>query len=85
MPWDDALQAVVDRLDGESVSWFLGCSEALAVRGINVQPGDLDLIITGEDAGRIKQVFQDALVQPVIHSPGWLWSWFSRVFLYGQV
>ena len=49
-PWEDALDAVAMRLDAVRAEWFLVGSGALAVRGIDVVPRDLDLVVADSGA-----------------------------------
>lgn len=43
--WDLALEEFVDRVQGTDLRWWLYGSGALAVRGIDIDPGDLDLAL----------------------------------------
>jgi hypothetical protein len=76
-PWEDALEVVADRLRGE-VDWWLTGSAALAVRGIEVDPRDLDLVV--DDAERTGALLADLLVEPVVPTTGWVADWFGRAF-----
>ena len=49
-PWGDALELLLERLDGVRVDWWLTGSAALAVRGVDVAPRDLDLVTDDEGA-----------------------------------
>lgn len=42
VPWWQALEVFLERVEGSQLRWFLYGSGALAVRGIDVGPGDLD-------------------------------------------
>jgi hypothetical protein len=82
-PWDEALLAFVERVAG--VNWWLAGSGALAVRGIDVSPRDLDLITDAAGAQRICELLADALVEPVFASDGWVARWWGRAFLGARV
>jgi hypothetical protein len=75
--WDVALREVHERLEGR-VDWWLSGSAALAVRGIDVVPSDLDLVVG--DARATGEALEDILVEPVRQMPGWLARWFGRAF-----
>ncbi len=64
VPWREALRELCDRTGG-GVGWWLTGSAALAVRGAPIEPGDLDLVCTAEEAVRLGEVFADAVVEPV--------------------
>jgi hypothetical protein len=82
-PWDDALTAFLERVDG--VDWWLAGSGALAVRGIDVSPRDLDVITDAAGAQRLGEILVDALVEPVFESNGWVARWWGRAFLGARI
>lgn len=52
--WQAALEEFLARVDGTGLSWWLHGSGALAVRGLGVDPGDLDFVVDdARVAGRI--------------------------------
>jgi hypothetical protein len=57
--WRQALELFLERIEGSRLRWFLYGSGALAVRGIDVGPGDLDdpePHEQGPAAGRVEHV-----------------------------
>ena len=82
-PWDEALTALLDRAAG--VDWWLTGSAALAVRGVEVSPRDLDLVTDAAGAQRLGELLADALVEPVFASDGWVARWWGRAFLGARV
>ena len=75
--WELALRTAAERLDGR-VGWWLAGSAALAVRGIEVVPKDVDLAVT--DAREAGKALEDLLVEPVREMPNWVATWFGRAF-----
>jgi hypothetical protein len=82
-PWDEALETFLDRVD--RVDWWLAGSGALAVRGVDVSPRDLDVITDAAGARRLGELLVDALVEPVFESDGWVARWWGRAFLAARV
>ena len=84
-PWAHALREAAARLDRAGTEWFLCGSAALAVRGIDVEPRDLDLVVA--DHARAAAAFADALIEPVARDAGrgWISAWFGRAFLGARV
>lgn len=81
VPWREALREVCSRTAGMRSGWWLTGSAALAVRGAPIEPGDLDLVGTAEDAVRLGEVFADALVEPVTECGGdWISDYWGRAF-----
>jgi len=78
VPWEETLDCFLRRVEGTPLHWFLYGSGALAVRGINVQPGDLDFCVN--DARLAGRIFEDLLVEPVTTMTGWIADWGARAF-----
>jgi hypothetical protein len=66
LPWDDAVLEFLRRGDGSDLHWWLYRSVALAVRGIAVAPGDIDINVYDPDLA--EQIFEDLLI-----TPSWNW------------
>jgi hypothetical protein len=84
-PWEEALEAAALRLQMARVPWFLVGSGALAVRGIDVVPRDLDLVV--DDPEATTEAFRNLEIEPVTENrPGaWIARWFGRAFLHARV
>jgi hypothetical protein len=84
-PWEDALDAVALRLHTARADWYLVGSAALAVRGIDVVPRDLDLVV--DPASGAIRALGDVQTEPVSNNrPGsWIARWFGRAFLHARV
>jgi hypothetical protein len=81
VPWEAALAELVDRLDATGAAWFVSGSAALAIRGIEIAPRDIDFV-TGDHAA-VAEALADALVEPPIHDRDrrWIAAWFGRAYL----
>lgn len=82
-PWEDALERTVSRLEAAGLDWFLVGSAALAVRGVDVAPGDIDIVT--EDGEGTEDTFRDALIEPPVFDPTWIADWFGRAWLGARV
>jgi hypothetical protein len=82
-PWDEALLAFLERVDGVD-RWLTG-SGALAVRGVDVSPRDLDVITDASGAQRLGELLAGTLVEPVFASDGWVARWWGRAFLRARI
>lgn len=76
--WEEALLTFCRAVEGGSVDWWLTGSGALAVRGLPVTPGDLDLAIDRESATRAEELMLDSLIEPP--RPGFISDTFARAF-----
>ncbi|HKE65474.1 MAG TPA: hypothetical protein VKB59_12620 [Micromonosporaceae bacterium] len=78
VPWRDALNEVCARLNPAGIDWWLGGSAALAVRGADLVPHDLDLIVSGPDSRRVGDLLVDCLIEPVTRGEWHLSDWWGR-------
>lgn len=80
--WQEALAEFVDRVAGpfadRGLRWWLYGSGALAVRGLDVEPGDLDLAV--DDPWLAGELLADRLVEPVTRMQGWVADSGGRAF-----
>jgi hypothetical protein len=83
--WDAALETFLRTVDGQDIAWYLVGSASLAVRGIGLVPGDIDLAADAEGAHRLGELLADALIEPVIPVTDWICDWWGRAFLGARV
>jgi hypothetical protein len=83
VPWEAALLEFLRRVEGSGVDWWLYGSGALAVRGLDIEPGDLDIHVS--DAHAAGRVFDDLLVTPVERMHGWVANYTGRAFCHAVV
>ena len=83
--WEEALSDLAARLDGSGVEWFLCGSAALAARGIEVAPRDIDFVTTDQE--RVRKALADALIEPPLYDVdrGWIAAWFGRAYVGARV
>ena len=66
VPWRETLHELCRRTSGRESSWWLAGSTALAVRGARIEPGDIDLVCSGNGALGLGVIFADAIIEPVV-------------------
>lgn len=76
--WEMALETFIDRVSGTGIGWWLYGSGALAARGLDIVPGDLDLSV--EDGWIVGEALGDLLVEPVTGMAGWVADSGGRAF-----
>jgi hypothetical protein len=81
--WEAALELVVERARG--VDWWLTGSAALAVRGVAVEPRDIDLVTTTAGAFELGDRLQDVLVEPLAISTDWVAEVFGRAYAQARI
>ena len=80
VPWERALGDLLGKIEGHDLDWYLVGSAALAVRGLDVAPGDVDLAVDAAGAHRLADLLGDDLIEPLSPTPGWVGEWFGRAF-----
>lgn len=80
-PWEQALEQFLALVEPHDVDWWLAGSAALAVRGLPVTPGDVNLCVDGADARRLGELLLEYLVEPVMPVTGWVCDWWGRAFM----
>jgi hypothetical protein len=81
VPWDHALEVLLHRSAGQPLGWRLVGSAALAVRGFDVAPRDVDLVVDEADVPPIAASLRDTAIEPLTRVVGWSATWFGRAFV----
>jgi hypothetical protein len=84
-PWQRALRQTANRLDAAGVEWWLTGSAALAVRGVDLAPRDLDLVVSDDGAAAATAALDDALIEPTVAVEGGFCRWFGRAWVGARV
>lgn len=79
--WEEALLGFINRIRGHDIHWWLTGSCATCVRGVDIQPHDVDIMMRSEDIYRVNQLFSDCIVEPIICSKGWVVANFGVLFM----
>ena len=83
--WEGALEALLRAIRGQEITWMLVGSATLAVRGLDVSPGDIDLATDVAGARRLGELLIDALVEPVMPVSDWICRWWGRAWMGARV
>lgn len=81
IPWEKALEQFCSRMEHSGIRWWLTGSYAACVRGINLQPHDIDIMIDSKDVDIMTERFKDVLIEPIVDTNGWLTKDFGVVFM----
>ena len=84
VPWEKALLAFLELVEPHRLDWWLGGSAALAVRGLDLNPRDFDLVTDEEGAQRLGEVLAEHLVEPLTRVD-WFCTWWGRAFLHARL
>jgi len=85
VPWEDTLTTIARLMAEHALRWWLVGSVARAVRGLAVQPGDVDLVVDEEGNAGLTEVLRDFLIEPICPITTWSAKVDGRAFLGARV
>jgi hypothetical protein len=85
VPFEEGFKAFLERTYHLEADWWLGGSAALALRGLPIQPGDIDLIVDSAGARRWGDALADVMIEPVASTGGWFCELWGRAFLHARI
>lgn len=85
VPWEKALTEFCRRAQGTNIDWWLTGSCAACIRGIRMNPHDVDIMIDSGSIDEINDVFSDCLIEPIVDTKGWLTKDFGVIFLHARI
>jgi hypothetical protein len=85
IPWQDALIWFIDKIKNTNIDWWLTGSCVLGLRGINITPHDVDIMLNSKDLVKFKNIFNDYLIEPIIDTNGWVTKYFGVIFNFARI
>jgi hypothetical protein len=85
VPWEEALKEFCQRTQGTKINWWLTGSCAACIRGIKMNPHDVDIMTDSISIEEITDVFSDYLIEPIVDTNGWLTKDFGVIFLHARI
>lgn len=85
VPWEKALEEFCQRTQGTDIDWWLTGSCAACIRGIKMNPHDVDIMTDSKSIGEITEVFSEYLIEPIVDTNGWLTREFGVIFLHARI
>ncbi|MDP5275478.1 nucleotidyltransferase domain-containing protein [Chengkuizengella axinellae] len=83
--WKEAISNFIHMVDGHDIDWWLTGSCALCLRGIEVMPHDVDIILHAKDIEKINSIFHDYIVEPIVSMDDWVVDYFGVMFLNARI
>lgn len=85
IPWEKALNEFCLKIKNTGIDWWLTGSCAACIRGIKLNPHDIDIMINSKDVERIADIFSDYIIEPIIDTQGWVTKDFGVLFLHARI
>lgn len=88
--WEKPLELMAQKFEEHGIEWYLIGSASDAIRGIDVKPGDIDLVIHTRNYKKVKDIFysqfSDSIISPFTDNKGLLpLQYITRLFLDGAL
>jgi hypothetical protein len=78
-PWEKSLEHLHQLLAEANIDWMLGGSAALAIRGVQLTPRDIDFTVADQRA--TVAALDHLLIEPPLKTDGaWVAEWFGRAW-----
>ena len=84
VPWERTLEMLLQLVGGRSLNWLLVGSAALAARGLDVMPGDVDMVVHA-GTKELEAALLDYAIEPTV-PVGWRAGWVTgHAFVHASV
>lgn len=84
--WKNILLFLAKKFAENRIEWYVIGSVSEAVRGVQIKPGDMDIIVHTRDFFKVKSLFPENVVEPFVDNQGtWLVRYFGRLCLDGAI
>ena len=80
-PWESGLRQFCRRMAGAGIPWWLTGSCAACIRGVTLQPHDVDVMFDSQDAPALTELLRDYLIEPITPTNWWVTKEFGILFL----
>ncbi|MEI7833616.1 MAG: hypothetical protein WCJ56_10515 [bacterium] len=85
-PWEQALSALIEKLAGTGIRWYVHGSAAMALWGMDVAPRNLDIIFPDlADFDRVRQLFLGDTIYPLERCEGWVAGGLGWLFVHANI
>ncbi|HQO22113.1 MAG TPA: hypothetical protein PLM72_03430 [Spirochaetota bacterium] len=81
VPWQNGLKKFCKIIKDHDIDWWLTGSCAACIRGIELNPHDIDIMINSKHCAQLTELFQDYLIEPITDTKGWLTKDFGVIFM----
>lgn len=85
IPWEKGLLEFCKIIKNREIKWWLTGSCAACIRGVNLNPHDVDIIIDSNDCTAVENLFSDFFIEPLLDTNGWLTKDFGVLFLHSRI
>lgn len=81
VPWKSGLTNFCTMVQDSTINWWLTGSCATCIRGIEINPHDIDIMIDSQSIAETTEIFKDYLIEPIVSTDGWVTKDFGVLFM----
>lgn len=81
IPWEVGLMEFADKVKCQGINWWLTGSCAVCLRGIMLEPHDVDIMVNSTDIPALIELFQNVIFEPIVNTQGWVTKDFGVLFM----
>ena len=85
IPWQKGLQEFCSIINKTKIEWWLTGSCATCIRGIGLNPHDIDIMVKSEYINEMNNIFSDHIIEPIVDTNGWVTRYFGVMFLHVRI
>ena len=85
VPWENALELFCRRVQNSGLFWWLTGSCASCIRGIDLNPHDVDIMIDSRQCSLVEDLFSQEIIEPLRDTSGWVTKDFGVLFLEARI
>ena len=85
IPWEKGFLEFLKRVNNSNVDWWLTGSCAACIRGINIQPHDIDIMVDSQSVELVIELFRDEIIEPIVDTNGWITKDFGVLFMHCRI
>jgi hypothetical protein len=85
IPWQEAFLRFLERIKDKPVNWWLTGSCAACIRGVALNPHDVDIMVDSRDLAVLEEIFAEDIIEPIRDTSGWVTKDFGVLFLGARV
>jgi hypothetical protein len=85
MDWETSLVKLIELLDAASIRWWLAGSAACCIRGISIQPNDIDVMTYESEIQKFQNLGNEYIIEPFHSINDWVVKGFGVLYIHGRI
>jgi hypothetical protein len=84
--WQISLLNISEKFLKHNIEWYVIGSVSKIIRGVKIEPHDIDIIVHTKDFYKVKNIFKDNIIEPFVDNKNnWVVRYFGRLCVNGAM